>query len=166
MKQLLMTACMMILLATLCGCTGLTSPVGLASARQQTKTVSVYIELTGIEPVAGTPLISWTEGAMTYDGTRGDVAKNKAGGDIADNDTVTLPLPQAAGASITQSVLSKLYGMVDKDKTETVPAGLNMSLSEWKLLKASYIECPECLALSPAEAAALEKATGITYPNK
>ena len=93
MKQLLMAVCMMILLATLCGCTGLTSPVGMASARQQTKTVSVYIELTGIEPVAGTPLISWTEGAMTYDGTRGDVAKNKAGGNIADNDTVTLPLP-------------------------------------------------------------------------
>ena len=79
------------------GCTGLTSPIGMASARQQSKTVSVYIELTGIEPVAGTPLISWTEGAMTYDGTRGDVAKNKAGGDLKDDDTVTIPLPQAPG---------------------------------------------------------------------
>ncbi len=165
MKAILTIVCVVSIIG-LYGCTGLTSPIGMASARQQSKTVSVYIELTGIEPVAGTPLISWTEGAMTYDGTRGDVAKNKAGGNIADNDTVTIPLPQAAGASITQSVLSKLYGMVDKDTTETVPAGLNMSLSEWKLLKASYIECPECLALTPAEAAALEKATGITYPNK
>lgn len=165
MKAILTIVCVVSIIG-LYGCTGLTSPIGMASARQQSKTVSVYIELTGIEPVAGTPLISWTEGAMTYDGTRGDVAKNKAGGNIADNDTVTLPLPQAAGASITQSVLSKLYGMVDKDTTETVPAGLNMSLSEWKLLKASYIECPECLALTPAEAAALEKATGIIYPNK
>jgi hypothetical protein len=165
MKAILTIVCVVSIIG-LYGCTGLTSPIGMASARQQSKTVSVYIELTGIEPVAGTPLISWTEGAMTYDGTRGDVAKNKAGGNIADNDTVTIPLPQAAGASVTQSVLSKLYGMVDKDTTETVPAGLNMSLSEWKLLKASYIECPECLALTPAEAAALEKATGITYPNK
>ena len=165
MKAILTIVCVVSIIG-LYGCTGLTSPIGMASARQQSKTVSVYIELTGIEPVAGTPLISWTEGAMTYDGTRGDVAKNKAGGNIADNDTVTIPLPQAAGASITQSVLSKLYGMVDKDTTETVPAGLNMSLSEWKLLKASYIECPECLALTPAEAAALEKATGIIYPNK
>lgn len=165
MKAILTIVCVVSIIG-LYGCTGLTSPIGMASARQQSKTVSVYIELTGVEPVAGTPLISWTEGAMTYDGTRGDVAKNKAGGNIADNDTVTIPLPQAAGASVTQSVLSKLYGMVDKDTTETVPAGLNMSLSEWKLLKASYIECPECLALTPAEAAALEKATGITYPNK
>ena len=165
MKAILTIVCVVSIIG-LYGCTGLTSPIGMASARQQSKTVSVYIELTGIEPVAGTPLISWTEGAMTYDGTRGDVAKNKAGGNIADNDTVTIPLPQAAGASVTQSVLSKLYGMVDKDTTETVPAGLNMSLSEWKLLKASYIECPECLALTPAEAAALEKATGIIYPNK
>lgn len=159
MKAILTIVCVVSIIG-LYGCTGLTSPIGMASARQQSKTVSVYIELTGIEPVAGTPLISWTEGAMTYDGTRGDVAKNKAGGNIADNDTVTIPLPQAAGASITQSVLSKLYGMVDKDTTETVPAGLNMSLSEWKLLKASYIECPECLALTPAEAAALKAATG------
>lgn len=165
MKAILTIVCVVSIIG-LYGCTGLTSPIGMASARQQSKTVSVYIELTGIEPVAGTPLIAWTEGAMTYDGTRGDVAKNKAGGDLKDDDTVTIPLPQAAGASITQSVLSKLYGMVDKDTTETVPAGLNMSLSEWKLLKASYIECPECLALTPAEAAALEKATGITYPNK
>ena len=165
MKAILTIVCV-VLIICLYGCTGLTSPIGMASARQQTKTVSVYIELTGIEPVAGTPLIQWDDGAMYYDGTRGDVAKNKAGGNIADNDTVTIPLPQAAGASITQSVLSKLYGMVDKDTTETVPAGLNMSLSEWKLLKASYIECPECLALTPAEAAALEKATGIIYPNK
>ena len=160
MKAILTIACVALIIG-LYGCTGLTSPIGMASARQQTKTVSVYIELTGIEPVAGTPLIQWDDGAMYYDGTRGDVAKNKAGGNIADNDTVTIPLPQAAGASITQSVLSKLYGMVDKDTTETVPAAFSgMNLADWKLLKASYIECPECLALTPAEEAALKAATG------
>lgn len=162
-RSILLGLVAIVTIATLASCAGTTTPIGTASARQQTLSVSLTIE--GPLPAGSTvPLVSI--GTVSYDGTRGDVAKNKAGGAIQDDDTVTIPLPQAAGASITQSVLSKLYGMVDKDKTETVPAGLNMSLSEWKLLKASYIECPECLALSPAEAAALEKATGITYPNK
>ena len=160
MKAILTIVCVVLIIG-LYGCTGLTSPIGMASARQQSKTVSVYIELTGIEPVAGTPLISWTEGAMTYDGTRGDVAKNKAGGAIQDDDTVTIPLPQASGASVASSVLSKLYTMAAGDKTETVPAVFgNMSLADWKLLKASYLECPECLALTNEEEAALKAATG------
>ena len=39
----------------------------------------------------------------------------------------------------------------------TVP---NLSLEEWKELKASYVECPECLALTPEEEAAFRAATG------
>ena len=105
------------------------------------------------------PLISI--GTVSYDGTRGDIAKNKAGGAIQDDDTVTIPLPQAAGASVASSVLSKLYTMAAGDKAETIPAAFSgMSLADWKLLKASYLECPECLALTPEEEAALKAATG------
>jgi hypothetical protein len=80
---------------------------------------------------------------------------------------VTLPLPQSNGTGITKLTLSKLKAQAAADTTITsVPEGLNMSLEDWKLLVEAYKECPECLALTPAEAAALEKATGITYPNK
>ena len=161
MKSILMTLAVLASIILLASCSGLTSPVGLASARQQTKNVSVTIKIEGVQPQPGTPLITWTEGAMSYDGTRGDIAKNKAGGAIQDDDTVTIPLPQAAGASVASSVLSKLYTMAAGDKTETVPAVFgDMSLADYKLLKASYLECPECLALTPAEEAALKAATG------
>lgn len=161
MKAILTIVCVALVIG-LYGCTGLTSPIGMASARQQSKTVSVYIELTGVEPVAGTPLIAWTEGAMTYDGTRGDVAKNKAGGDLKDDDTVTIPLPQASpGATVAKSVWDRIVARAKSDKTETVPAIFGaMSLEEWKLLVEAYKECPECLALTPAEEAALKAATG------
>ena len=79
---------------------------------------------------------------------------------------VTLPLQQANGVGLTKLTLAKVKARAAADKDEKVPDGLDMSLDDWKLLKASYIECPECMALTPAEAAALEKATGITYPNK
>lgn len=80
---------------------------------------------------------------------------------------VTLPLPQSNGTGITKLTLAKLKEWVSSDTTITsVPEGLNMSLEDWKLLVEAYKECPECLALTPAEAAALEKATGIIYPNK
>lgn len=44
--------------------------------------------------------------------------------------------------------------------TETVPEELDMTLDEWRMLKAAYIECPECLSLTDAERAALQAATG------
>ena len=140
----------------LASCAGTTTPIGTASARQQTLSISLAIE--GPLPAGSTvPLIS--VGTVSYDGTRGDVAKNKAGGAIQDDDTVTIPLPQAAGASVASSVLSKLYTMAAGDKTETVPAVFgDMSLADYKLLRASYLECPECLALTDAERAALDAA--------
>ncbi|NLE56408.1 MAG: hypothetical protein GX617_15835 [Lentisphaerae bacterium] len=158
MKSILLGLVAIIAAATLAGCAGTTTPIGTASARQQTLSVSLTIE--GPLPAGSTvPLISI--GTVSYDGTRGDIAKNKAGGAIQDDDTVTIPLPQAAGASVASSVLSKLYTMAAGDKAETVPAAFSgMSLADWKLLKASYLECPECLALTPEEEAALKAATG------
>lgn len=151
------------LIAALLALAGCTSPstVGLASARQQTMNVSVSIE--GAEAPAGVPLVTITTGAMTYDGTRGDVAKNKAtsGSSISDDDTVTLPLPQSNGTAIARSVWDRIVAKAKADPDETVPAAFpNLSLEKWKELKASYVECPECLALTPAEEAALKAATG------
>jgi len=153
MKISIITSIMaMVAIILLAGCAG-TTPIGTASARQQTLNISLTID--GPLPAGSTvPLISI--GTVSYDGTRGDVAKNKAGGDLKDDDTVTIPLPQAAGASVASSVLSKLYTMAAGDKTETVPAVFgDMSLADYKLLRASYLECPECLALTDAERAAL-----------
>jgi len=145
----------------LIGCAGTTTPIGTASARQQTLSISLTVE--GPLPAGSTePLISI--GTVTYDGTRGDVAKNKAsdGSSIQDDDTITIPLAQAApGATIAKSVWDRVVARAKADKTETVPAIFgNMSLEKWKELKASYIECPECLALTPEEEAALKAATG------
>ena len=158
MKSILMTLAVLASIILLASCAGTTTPIGTASARQQTLSISLAIE--GPLPAGSTvPLISI--GTVSYDGTRGDIAKNKAGGAIQDDDTVTIPLPQAAGASVASSVLSKLYTMAAGDKTETVPAVFgDMSLADYKLLKASYLECPECLALTPGEEAALKAATG------
>lgn len=159
MKISIITSIMAILaIILLASCAGTTTPVGTASARLQTIPVNVRID-------GDIPTGLWTLvyiGTINYDGTRGDVAKNKAvaGSTIDDNDTVTIPLPQAAGASVASSVLSKLYTMAAGDKTETVPAVFgDMSLADYKLLRASYLECPECLALTDAERAALEAAT-------
>ena len=41
-----------------------------------------------------------------------------------------------------------------------------MSLYDWKFLVEAYKDCPGCLSLSAAEAAALEKETGIKYPGE
>lgn len=158
MKTSIITSIVALLaIILLASCAGTTTPIGTASARQQTLSISLTVE--GPLPAGSTvPLISI--GPVSYDGTRGDIAKNKAGGAIQDDDTVTIPLPQAAGASVASSVLSRLYTMAAGDKTETVPAVFgDMSLADYKLLRASYLECPECLALTDAERAALEAAT-------
>lgn len=157
------SACSTILtIALICSLlTSCTSPstTGLASARQQTSTIQVTIK--GAAQGLAVPIVKIETGPMIYDGTRGDIAKNKAGGDLKDDDTVSIPLPQASKADVAASMLSKLYGMAAGDKAETVPAAFSgMSLADWKLLKASYLECPECLALTPAEEAALKAATG------
>lgn len=166
MRWLLFVSLLLVLIVAGCGGT-----TGFASARQQTLTVVVRFEgdVTTNEPSrqgAGTPaigsILSITTGEMLYDGTRGDVAKNKASNEssIQDDDTVSIPLPQSNGIGIASSLLSVIKGKAAKDPVETVPAGLDMSLADWKLLKAAYIECPECLSLTEAELAALKAATG------
>ena len=79
---------------------------------------------------------------------------------------VTLPLNQSNGNTITKSLLNKIKAKVEDpaNPITTVPEGLNMSLYDWKFLVEAYKDCPECLSLSAAEAAALEKETGIKYP--
>lgn len=159
MKISIITSIMaMVAIILLASCAGTTTPIGTASARQQTLSISLTIE--GPLPAGSTvPLVSI--GTVSYDGTRGDVAKNKAGGAIQDDDTVTIPLPQASpGATIARSVWDRIVARAKSDKAETVPAIFGaMSLEKWKELKATYIECPECLALTDAERAALEAAT-------
>jgi len=76
---------------------------------------------------------------------------------------VTLPLQQSNGVGLSKIDFAKVKEIALADKDEVVPDGLDMSLEDWKLLKASYIECPECLILSDIEASALEKATGIKF---
>ena len=154
MKSILLAIIAIITVAVLAGCAGTTTPIGTASARQQTLSISLAIE--GPLPAGSTvPLIS--VGTVSYDGTRGDVAKNKAGGAIQDDDTVTIPLPQASpGATVAKGVWDRIVARAKSDKTETVPAVFgDMSLADYKLLRASYLECPECLALTDAERAAL-----------
>jgi len=159
MKSILLGLIAIITVAALAGCAGTTTPIGTASARQQTLSISLTIE--GPLPAGSTvPLISI--GTVSYDGTRGDIAKNKAGGAIQDDDTVTLSLPQASpGATVAKSVWDRIVARAKSDKTETVPAIFGaMSLEKWKELKAAYIECPECLSLNDAEVAAIKAATG------
>ena len=158
MKISIITSIMaMVAIILLASCAGTTTPIGTASARQQTLSISLAIE--GPLPAGSTvPLIS--VGTVSYDGTRGDIAKNMAEGAIQDDDTVTIPLPQASpGAPVAKGVWDRIGARAKSDKTETVPAIFGaMSQAKWKELKATYIECPECLALTDAERAALDAA--------
>lgn len=65
-----------------------------------------------------------------------------------------------AKTPVTAAQKTAIDAAVAADATETVPAGLNMNLNEWKTLKAAYLECPDCLSLTDAERAALQAATG------
>ena len=65
-----------------------------------------------------------------------------------------------AKAPVTAAQKSAIDATVAADATETGPAGLDMTLADWKTLKAAYIECPSCLSLTDAERAALQAATG------
>ncbi|MFA7462257.1 MAG: hypothetical protein WCY59_03825 [Anaerovoracaceae bacterium] len=71
----------------------------------------------------------------------------------------SLGIKQAA-QPVTAAQKSAVDSAVASDKTEKVPDGLDMSLADWKTLKAAYIECPECLSLTDAELSALKAATG------
>ena len=66
-----------------------------------------------------------------------------------------------AKSPVTAAQKAAVDSAVAADTDNAVPAGLNMTLAEWRTLKAAYIECPECLGgLTDAELAALKAATG------
>ncbi len=65
-----------------------------------------------------------------------------------------------AKAPVTTAQKSAIDAAIAADTDTAVPEGLDMTLAEWKMLKAAYIECQECLSLTDAERAALKAATG------
>lgn len=71
----------------------------------------------------------------------------------------SLSIPQAR-TPVTTAQKSAIDAAIAADTDTAVPAGLDMTLAEWRTLKAAYIECPECLSLTDAERAALQTATG------
>ena len=87
-------------------------------------------------------------------------AMHKVDGVKLSPNLVTLPIPQSNGTGISKLALWKVKESAAKDTDEKVPGGLDMSLEDWKMLKAAYLECPECLALTDAERKALQEATG------
>lgn len=71
----------------------------------------------------------------------------------------SLPIKQNT-TPVTATQKTAIDAAIAADTADAVPAGLTMTLAEWKTLKAAYIECPECLSLTDAERAALQAATG------
>lgn len=66
-----------------------------------------------------------------------------------------------AKSPVTAAQKAAIDSAIAADTDNAVPAGLDMTLAEWRTLKAAYIECPECLGgLTDAEMAALKAATG------
>lgn len=99
------------------------------------------------------PVAVSQEGAVAQTGATPEAANQ------AIPSVFNLALKQAR-TPVTADQKTAIDAAVAADKTETVPAGLDMTLAEWKELKAAYIECPECLSLTDAERAALKTATG------
>ena len=100
-----------------------------------------------------TPIAVSQQGAVAQTGT------TPAAAEQALPAVFSLGIKQAT-QPVTAAQKSAVDSAVASDISETVPEGLDMSLDDWKLLKAAYIECPECLALSEEEEAALKQATG------
>ena len=73
--------------------------------------------------------------------------------------SVTLSLPQANGIPVSVATLAAMEMLFNADTSITVPEGINLTLNKWKLLKAAYLMCPECLELTEEETAILKKAT-------
>lgn len=99
------------------------------------------------------PVAVSQEGAVAQTGATPEAANQ------AIPSAFNLALKQAR-TPVTADQKTAIDAAVAADKTETVPAGLDMTLAEWKELKAAYIECPSSLSLTDAERAALQAATG------
>ncbi len=97
--------------------------------------------------------------AVSQQGAVAQTGATPAAGEQAIPAVFSLGIKQAS-QPVTAVQKSAVDSAVASDISETVPEGLDMSLDDWKLLKAAYIECPECLSLTDAELAALKAATG------
>jgi len=97
--------------------------------------------------------------AVSQQGAVAQTGATPVAGEQAIPAVFSLGIKQAS-QPVTAVQKSAVDSAVASDISETVPEGLDMSLDDWKLLKAAYIECPECLALSEEEEAALKQATG------
>ena len=97
--------------------------------------------------------------AVSQQGAVAQTGATPAAGEQAIPAVFSLGIKQAS-QPVTAVQKSAVDSAVASDISETVPEGLDMSLDDWKLLKAAYIECPECLSLTEAELAALKEATG------
>ncbi|MFA6912937.1 MAG: hypothetical protein WCQ61_07460 [Proteiniphilum sp.] len=96
--------------------------------------------------------------AVSQQGAVAQTGATPAAGEQAIPAVFSLGIKQAQPVTATQK--SAVDSAVAADTSDTVPAGLDMSLADWKTLKAAYLECPECLSLTDAELAALKAATG------
>jgi hypothetical protein len=96
--------------------------------------------------------------AVSQQGAVAQTGATPAAGEQAIPAVFSLGIKQAQPVTAAQK--SAVDSAVASDTSETVPAGLDMSLADWKTLKAAYLECPECLSLTDAELAALKAATG------
>ena len=97
--------------------------------------------------------------AISQQGAVAQTGATPTAGEQAIPAVFNLAIKQAK-APVTAEQKAAIDATVAADTTDTVPAGLNMTLAEWRTLKAAYIECPECLSLTEAERAALHDATG------
>ena len=97
--------------------------------------------------------------AISQQGAAAQTGATPTAGEQAIPAVFNLAIKQAK-APVTAEQKAAIDATVAADTTDTVPAGLNMTLAEWRTLKAAYIECPECLSLTEAERAALHDATG------
>ena len=77
----------------------------------------------------------------------------------ANQPSVTLSLPQSNDIPVSPVTLAAMEVLFNADTSTTVPEGINLSLNKWKLLKAAYLMCPECLELTDVEVDILKKAT-------
>jgi len=106
-----------------------------------------------------TPTQTTTSNTPVAISRQGAVAQTAAAQEPAIPAVFNLAIKQAK-APVTADQKSAIDAAIAADTDTAVPAGLDMTLAEWRTLKAAYIECPGCLSLTDAERAALQTATG------
>ena len=131
---------------------------GTAAGQEQTTTKGDESPATGGAQTQ-TPTQTTTSNTPVAISRQGAVAQTAAAQEPAIPAVFSLAIPQAR-TPVTTAQKSAIDAAIAADTDTAVPEGLDMTLAEWKMLKAAYIECPECLSLTDAERAALKAATG------